>query len=202
MGERDLSFDTEGFRPLDWEDEYDAEAVLAQSPDLQIRGVLVNDVLTFCKKRNVPPPTTETFNPIRHYSHRAYMRLCLDAVASVYPTSPVRRGLYEIGRTAYPTMAESMVGKALFTMAGNSFVRAARLAAKGYAVAATMGTARVHLDPSGGNRMIVESREIWGFVDSLHVGVWAGALETFGHVGTIRVRNISPCDADFLIEWD
>ena len=51
------------------------------------------------------------------------------------------------------------------------------------------------------HRAVVALRDLWNFPDSYQVGVFEGAMETFGLRGDIRVRVHSLADVDLLITW-
>jgi uncharacterized protein (TIGR02265 family) len=106
-----------------------------------------------------------------------------------------------LGRLAFPTLVSTTVGKVIFSIAGNSWVRALNLVTKAYEVSIKPGTASV--EDLTETRARVALRDIWNFGNSYQVGVFEGAMEHFGVRGSVEaVRVGRRCDVDLSMQWE
>lgn len=117
----------------------------------------------------------------------------------LHPELPIRDAMRQLGRHVYPNFVATMVGKAIFSVAGRDFGRVAALAGRAYAVSVSPG--EVRSEPCGPNHVRVILRDLWPFPDAYQIGVWEGAMQVCGVKGEIRVRALSPCDVDYDIRW-
>jgi uncharacterized protein (TIGR02265 family) len=127
------------------------------------------------------------------------MELLVTAAGVMYPREPIRNGLRRLGRLAYPTLAGTLIGKAIFGVAGRNFGTILSLASRAYNVSLKPG--EVTLAERGAGRGVMLLRQLWNFPDSYQVGVFEGALIAVGMRGEVKVRVLSPCDVDFEVTW-
>jgi uncharacterized protein (TIGR02265 family) len=128
-----------------------------------------------------------------------WLALLYDAAQCAYPHEPVRAGLRRLGRSMYPTFVDSMIGKVVFSVAGNNVTRALPLYPKIWSVVSNHGTAVV--DELTEGRVVIRLRNVWDFLDSFQLGSLEGGMGFFGVDARVKVAEISPCDADFEIIW-
>jgi uncharacterized protein (TIGR02265 family) len=137
--------------------------------------------------------------PFKSYPVADYNALVDEVAQSVLPHLTVAEGRRLIGSEIYPRFTETMVGTALLAVAGHDWNRVITIGPKAYEVSLSPGSVQVTLNRPG--NALVQLREVWTYVDTLHLGIWQGAMKRCGTEGTIEVDLISRCDADFLIQW-
>lgn len=182
------------YAPLDVEERIDACPA-----DAAVRGMFYQEVLDALKKGGKPAPIEGSFIGFKLYPTKDYMRLAYDGARALYPEEPPRRALYLLGLQTYPNFASTMVGKAVFAIAGRSFRRVVEVAPRAYDASIKPGGVDVLELRDGYAR--VGLRGAWGFPDCLQLGIWAGAMQVCGVEGDIRYRLTSFCDAELEIPW-
>jgi uncharacterized protein (TIGR02265 family) len=127
------------------------------------------------------------------------MGLLVSTAQRVHAGETLRSGLRLMGRTSYPTFGSTLIGKTIFGGTGHDFGAVLDLASRAYAISLSPGT--VAIADRSGHRARIELRDVWSFPESYHVGVLEGACAANGVQGEVRIRVISPCDADFEVTW-
>ena len=170
-------------------------------PEATVKGMYVETLLSMLKRRGAALPTDRRYFSFKDYPLGELMRLMVDAVDVLYPGISPREGMTALGRLAFPTLTSTTIGKVIFSVAGNSWVRALTLVTKAYEVSVKPGTAAVaQLNETSAR---VELREIWNFGNSYQVGVFEGAMEHFGVRGRVQAVNVGRrCDVDLLMHWE
>jgi len=178
------------------------EQLIAQTPeDATVKGMFLSSFLDSLDRGGHKRPTEARFLSFKDYSLREFMRLMLDAIATAWPTMPPSAGLRRLGQNAYPTLAESVVGRVLFSVAGRSFGTALQLTEKAYKVSLNPGVAR--LAQLTEKSAVLEMRDIWNFADCYQVGVMEGAMTAYRVKGEVRAQRLSrPCDVDLHLRWE
>ena len=191
-----------GFVDPDWQAPLDAEAQIAQTPEIgALKGLFYQDILDTCAAMEARvSPARPRYLPFIDYPLREYMDLLVQAAGALHPREPLRNGLRRIGRLAYPTLAGTLIGRAIFGIAGRNFGTVLSLASRAYSVSLKPGD--VELVERSEGRGVVHLRNLWNFPDSYQVGVFEGALIAVGVRGKVLVRVLSRCDADFEVTWD
>jgi len=188
-------------RPEFATDRSELEAWISETPlEATVKGMYVDSLLSMLKRRGITPPTDKRYLSFKDYPLHELMRLMVGAVGVLYPDVSPRDGMIALGRLAFPTLVGTTVGKVIFSIAGSSWVRALNLVAKAYEVSLRPGTALVADLTETSAR--VELREIWNFGNSYQVGVFEGAMESFGIRGSVRAVTLRRrCDVDLLMQW-
>ena len=117
----------------------------------------------------------------------------------MFPDQPLRLALRMLGHQVYPNFAKTMIGSAIFSVAGRDFARVVKLAARAYGVSISPGSIRVQF--VGERHVQVELRDLWAFPDCFQIGVWEGGMHVCRARGTIKVRTLGRADIDFDIAW-
>lgn len=183
--------------------EYDElEAWITETPaHATLKGMFVESFLKSLDRTGHQRPTSARYISFKDYPLREVMRIMLDSVKTAWPQVPPREGLRLLGQAVYPTLADSTVGKVLFSVAGRSFKTALTLTGKAYGVSLNPGSANVTelTDKSA----IVQLRDVWNFTDSYQVGVMEGAMEAYGVTGTVTPHiTARRCDVDLHLAWE
>ena len=184
----------------DWTLPLDVQAELRALPrNGWIRGVFLDSLVQRLDQARLGHAEFPGYQILAKYPIDEYTRLIDFAAHSLYPQLPKREGMRRLGRNIYPAFFDSMVGKAIFHVAGKDFSRAVQVSPLAYAVGVSPGRARVARVSAGYS--YVELRDVWGLTEAFQVGVWEGALSAFGLSGTVRGRALSPCDIDIETVW-
>jgi uncharacterized protein (TIGR02265 family) len=178
------------------------ESWISETPsDASVKGMYVESLFSMLTGKGSARPTDKRYLSFKDYPLRELMRLMVDATEVLYPEASPREGMMALGRLAFPTLVSTTVGKVIFSIAGNNWVRALNLVTKAYEVSIKPGTASVKDLTETSAR--IELREIWNFGDSYQVGVFEGAMEHFGVRGSVRpVRVGRRCDVDLIVHWE
>jgi uncharacterized protein (TIGR02265 family) len=170
-------------------------------PEATVKGMYVETLFSMLKRRGAALPNDRRYFSFKDYPLRELMRLMVDAVEVLYPDISPREGMIALGRLALPTLMSTTIGKVIFSVAGNSWVRALNLVTKAYQVSIRPGTASVAEVTETSAR--VELREIWNFGNSYQVGVFEGAMKHFGVHGRVQAVSVGRrCDVDLIMHWE
>jgi uncharacterized protein (TIGR02265 family) len=190
-----------GFALPDWQAPLDASAQIAQSPEHgTIKGLYFQALVdTAASARVTLSAPRSRYIAFIDYPLRDYMRLLVSAAKAIHPREPLRNGLRRMGHLAYPAFATTLIGRAIFGVAGHDFGTILSLASRAYSVSGK--PVSVTLVERAATRGILELRETWNFPDSYQVGVFEGALLAVGLRGEVKVRVLSASDVDFEVTW-
>lgn len=189
-----------GFSLPDWQAPLDVAAQIAATPERGVvKGLFFQDIVDAAGTLGPLPEARPRYLPFIDYPTREYMALLVACATRVHPKEPARNGLRRLGRLAYPTLAATLLGRAIFGMAGRDFGTILSLASRAYA--ASMKPGEASLMDRAAQRGVISLREVWTFPDAYQVGVFEGALIAVGLSGEVKVRVLSPCDVDFEVTW-
>ncbi|MEM9068382.1 MAG: DUF2378 family protein [Myxococcota bacterium] len=187
-----------GFTEPNFDDGDDTDERLPRIPkDAWVRGMFLQEIVDEGRTRGVD--LGGSFTAFHKYPLDQFMRLLQRGAHEIYPDLPFGRALYELGRVSYPNFAKSLAGKALFAVAAGSFRRFLELSTRGYEV--TTGPAKVTTRFLSSTEAIVTYRQVWAYPATYQVGVAAGAMETTGVTGELRVQRLDLDQADLYIRW-
>lgn len=180
----------------------DLESLIAQTPSsATVKGMFLSSFLESLDRGGYQRPTDQRFLSFKDYPLRQFMQLMLDAIGTAWPTMPPTAGLRRLGQGAYPTLAESVVGRVLFSVAGRNFGTALQLTEKAYKLSLNPGVAR--LANLTEKTAVLEMRDIWNFADCYQVGVMEGAMVAYRVKGEVRAQKLSrPCDVNLHLRWE
>jgi uncharacterized protein (TIGR02265 family) len=182
-------------------DRAELEAWISETPPgATVKGMYVESLLSMLEQRGARRPTDKRYLSFKDYPLHELMRLLVDAVGVLYPAISPRDGMIALGRLAFPTLVSTTVGKVIFSIPGNNWVRALNLVTKAYEISLKPGTASVEALTETSAR--VELREIWNFGNSYQVGVFEGAMAHFGVHGSVEAVTVGQrCDVDLKMRW-
>jgi uncharacterized protein (TIGR02265 family) len=188
-----------GLGPPDWDGDFDVEARLALIPtNARIKGMFWVDL----QRLAAASPDLQLpgrYSPFKDYPLVDYMAALAQVARVTHPTATTREAIRRVGRRGFDVFATSLGGRVLFAFAGRDPVAALGLISEAYRRCLIPCDARVVSHKNG--EALIELRQVWNFVETFQVGLFEGAIEHFGHTGSVKLRVHSPCDADYLLEW-
>ncbi len=183
-----------------WEAPIDLVAHRALAPrDGKVKGMFFRRIIAETRAVTGRPITTRPFFAFSDYPLADWLTLLHDAALFAHPRLPVRAGLRRLGRAMVPAFAESMLGKVVYSVAGDSLMRALPLTPRVWSVISNHGTAEVRELRQG--RVIICLRNVWDFLDSFQLGSIEGGMAFFGVDAAVKVAMLGPCEADFEVTW-
>lgn len=188
-----------GFVAPQWHIELDVEAQLSKVPrHATVKGMFWNDLYKVAEGTKVSLPSGR-YSAFGDYPLVDYMRAVATVARAAHPKASVAEGIRRVGDRGFGVLASSLAGKVLFALAGRDLQSTLGLVSQAYRRCLDPGDAQVALlEPK---RAVILLRSIWNFPTAYQVGVFEGAMRNFGHAGSVKVRPISPCDVDVLLEW-
>lgn len=133
------------------------------------------------------------------YPYADYMRVLHGVALAIFPGVPVGEGLRRLGRSSYPALLNSQVGKVLFGVLGADTRRVLELGARGYQVSLNFG--RVEVDALGPSHLRYQFRNLPAYLETYQVGVVEGAMSACGVEGRVRVKLANLGNGSFDIRW-
>lgn len=185
-----------------YQDEFEElrKCIAATPSHATVKGMYIDSFLQSIVRKGIARPTDRRFVSFKDYPLREFQELLLHTTAALYPSHAPREGLRLIGRMAYPTLAESTVGRILFAIAGRDWQAALPLSRRAYEISLKPGRAELRDVTETSATMCL--RDVWNFADSYQVGVYEGAMECYLVNGTVEARRGSRiCDVDLLMRW-
>jgi uncharacterized protein (TIGR02265 family) len=164
-----------------------------------VKGMQLQGIVDECARRGAPLEGRR-YVGFRDYSGEELLDLLVLAAERAWPKVPRREGLRRLGRVAYPTLRESMVGRVIFAAFGGDVKSVWSLVKKGYSLSASTGSAAAI--EIGDHEVIVRFEGIYSFVDAWHVGIMEGAVQVYGLAPDVLVKTTGPMSADLWIRWE
>ncbi len=115
--------------------------------------------------------------PFAKVERRAYNAALFQACETLSPDVPLSSALFELGRDLYPHFASTMLGKAIFSVAGRDYPAMARLAPRAYSICNGHGTFEVVRAQHG--LVHVSFHDVWDPLPFTS-GIWHGGLDVCG----------------------
>ncbi|MEM6295846.1 MAG: DUF2378 family protein [Myxococcota bacterium] len=167
-----------GFVEFDGFAAYDPAPLMDAIPrDDKTRALFYDNLRRAYDGQRVPCPDFPRV-PFAQVERHAFNQAMLDACATLWPDRGLAASLFEIGRGVYPHFASTMVGKAIFSVAGRDYVKMATLSPRAYSVANERGTVEVlRADPG---HVHARFTDLWDFPPYV-CGVWHGGLDVCEH---------------------
>ncbi len=123
------------FDPAQWLD--------AVPKDALTRGMFFQNAVDALKARGCDPISGK-WVAFKQYTVTEYLAFLLAAAERYCPNAPPAQGLYELGHSVYPHFASTMVGRAIFAVAGVDMQTLIKVSPRAYAAANTHGACVVH----------------------------------------------------------
>lgn len=195
-----MSIDRSGFALPNLDLPLDPAPYFEAVPDRAMaKGMFLNAMVVEVEARGRKLDEPKSYIRFKDYPMREFMELAVECARVMDPGASLRRGLFDLGHSAYLTFKESMVGKVMFAFAGDDPARVLRLANRAYAATLTLGS--VELVEEEDTAGVIRFTDIYNFIDCYQLGVAQGLLEATGHRGTIKFRGVSLSEGYALLEW-
>jgi uncharacterized protein (TIGR02265 family) len=177
------------------------EFIALVPPRATVKGMYIKGFLESLEREGIERPTRARFIPFSDYPLVTFMTLLLEQSQRLWPNQSPRESLRKLGRLAFPTFAESVVGRVIFAVAGNDWAHALTLTDKAYRH--SLKPATTHLVDVTDTSAKLEFRDIWNFPDCYQVGIFEGAMTHYSVRGSVSVQKLTrPCDVDLLLAWE
>ena len=165
-----------GFTAFDKSTDFDLDDWYQKVPaDCYARGMFFQNVTDALKSRGCEPLDGRCI-AFKQYWYRDYYDVLFRGAERYCPGEPLALGLYELGHFVYPTFASSMIGKAIFTMAGD-MQRVIKFAPRAYGAANNYGKCIVHATTATSAHWTLD--DVWDLVP-YSVGICRGAFVACG----------------------
>jgi uncharacterized protein (TIGR02265 family) len=177
-----------GFVKPDLASPISLEALLREvsNNDVRVRGMFMQGVLELCAKQSKPITGFGPYIAFKDYEVKHHVELLAAAAKVLHPNEPLRSAFRMLGRTAYDTMVETMIGRVIFGVLGRDIVRVTKHVAKAYEIAGRGVTARLlELGPDY-SRVAIDGAI--GMVDNYHVGAFEGVCAACGQSGEVWAK--------------
>lgn len=189
------------FAPIDWSAPLDAEARIRTVPArTTVRGMFFRSLLKDLQHPELPPASQ--FVAFRSYPASEYMRLSVIVCRHLHPRVPLRQALRQLGQTVYPTLLDSMIGRAAFGAIGRNPETLMRLVPKGYTIATDSLDGQVKTLAVTSHTAHLRFVNFPGFFDCYHVGVVEGALLSCERRCEVRVLPESAFVGELFVVWE
>src|SRR4051794_11113794 len=132
------------FLPPSWEAPLDVGAYLAATPaHATSKGMFTAALVTEAKRRGIAlKHARDHYVAFKDYPMAEHMQVLCEASRAFFPGLPLRRGLRALGRDAYATFNNSMIGKVTLDSASD-IPSALRVTAKGFGIGMTLARVEV-----------------------------------------------------------
>ncbi len=191
------------FHAPDWNAPLDPQVYMDKaSPLATAKGMFFSMVQRELKKAGKlsQVATAEpTYRAFKDYPYIDLLKLEVDACAALFPKTPLREGLRRLGHCVFPMFLEHMIGRVLFGVVGRDPQQLLRLAAKGYAVAASHGSATA-LEVNGTSG-VLRLENVCNFPTAFHVGVVEGTLKHLDLRREVEYQEHALFDVDIRASW-
>jgi uncharacterized protein (TIGR02265 family) len=189
----------DNFQPIDLSSPLNTEELLAAVPeDLTVKGIFFRSALKQAAARTGATPLRKKYLAFSEYPVSELIEVLVACAKIVHPDQHPREALRRLGQQVFPVIKDSTPGRFLFSITGNSIRSAFRVVGRAYSL---LSKSEANLSVIEDNLAIVEIRNAWTFPDCYHVGVFEGAVNSFGAECQITVQNLSLSDVDLMITW-
>lgn len=186
------------FHPPAWNEPLDLESYLASIPETsRVKGVFFRSAIQQAREATGQAPGRDKYHALSSYPSAELARVLAECAGRIYPNMSLRRGLRMLGTCVFPRLKETTAGGLIFGLAGRDLAAAIRLVGRAYKAFSTHTSAR--LASMEDNLAIIELRNVWTFPDCYHVGIFEGALKSYGKHGLVTIREHTTCDLDVQV---
>ena len=187
------------FEPFDARAPFDGRHYVAECHNDDFTRAMFYDLIRRAYERHDVPAPDFPRIPFSKAERRTYNAALLQTCEALSPDVPLGLALFELGRDLYPHFASTMVGKAIFSVAGRDYPSMVRLAPRAYSVCNGYGTIEV-LEAKPG-RALVRFDDVWDPLP-FTCGIWQGGLDVCElEAETFELDVRSPVSYDLRISY-
>lgn len=165
------------FEPFDAHADFDARSYVAQCPNDDYTRAMFYDLISRAYARAGKSAPDFPKIPFAKVERRAYNAALFQACEELSPDTPLASALFELGRDLYPHFATTMIGKAIFSVAGRDYPAMARLAPRAYSICNGRGVLDILRAQPG--LVHVSFDDVWDPLP-FTCGIWRGGLDVCG----------------------
>ncbi|MCR9164012.1 MAG: DUF2378 family protein [Nannocystaceae bacterium] len=188
-----------GFRAFDPDSDYKVRFYLDHCSEEDSVRAMSFDLLRRAYERAGREAPDFPKLPFAKVPRRTYNEAMLRAAEELFPTTTMAAALAALGRGMYPHFAGSMIGKAIFSVAGHHLPAIGRLAPRAYAVSNGRGS----VDALHAREGLVHLRytDVWDPIP-FTCGVWLGGLELCSiDTDLLEIEVRGPVDYDVRVVY-
>jgi uncharacterized protein (TIGR02265 family) len=182
----------------DWNAPLELERRLREVPPTAwVKGMYLNQLVEDMRAAGKPHPGR--WVAFKNVPMREWLELLVEASAAIHPRVPPREALRRLGQKGYQTFAKSIAGRVIIDLGGVDLASALRVIPTIYRNVSA-GSCEIEIDRER-RTAVARLRGIWDWPDAWQVGLFEGGMIAFKQRGTVKVRSLSPCDADLELKW-
>ena len=194
------------FRVPDFRGDVDVAAHIARVPEnATCKGLFFRAMLVM--RDGLPPERARQvklerprYLPFLDYPLVEHMRLSDQLIPLLFPGIPTRSAYRQMGWRAFPDLAGTMLGRAVFGHLGAGDVaKAFELGPRGLKRSIDPGFAEVTVHSD--RHVWLEYYDIYGMLDPYYIGVVEGTVRHYGEEPQVRIHTIDPANAVIDIRW-
>lgn len=187
------------FRPYSKEMPFDPNRWLDAVPDnCSTRGMFFQNIQSALEARGCDP-IDGNWLAFKRYSFRDYYAVLLKAARRYCPEDPVAQGLYELGHVVYPNFVNTMVGRAIFAVAGMNMEKLIKVSPRAFEAANSHGKCIVHKTTKTSAHWSFNG--IWDF-HPFSIGIARGAFEAVNATDVdLLYFSHAPNHIEFRATW-
>jgi uncharacterized protein (TIGR02265 family) len=164
-----------------------------------VRGVILQGIVDEADRAGKSLPNSKKYIPFKEYPSSEGHQLFFVFAQKMYPGLPIREGLRRAGRTIYPALLGSMIGKVLFGAIGGKIETLMRFVPKGYSV--STNEAKANLKEISEARALFYIESFPNFDLSYHIGILEGIANFCQKRCECLVRRASPKQSEIVCTW-
>lgn len=192
--------DPSGFGAPQWDAPFDVAREIADVPeDATVRGMFFDFVVEHVHEVTRTRIDTTTRLAFGRYPMRDYLALLVEGAEMLHPRVGTREALRRVGHHVFEEFCETMIGRAIFSVAGRNMDRIIALAPKAYDVSYAPTIVQTHM--VGPSAARVSMTPMFVFPDTFHVGVWEGAGRFCGVTTVVRVQKSRADFVEYDVRW-
>ncbi len=186
------------FQSPDWNKPLDLAEHLAAIPkESTVKGVFFRSAIEQCREATGDAPGRDHYNALSNYPTLELAEVLAQCAERIYPSLSLRKGLRHLGANVFPRLRKTAVGNLIFGTVGRELTSALKMTSRAYK--AFSNNVSAELTTTDSNLVVLELRNAWTFPDSYHVGIFEGAIKSYGKHGMITLHEHTPCDLDLQI---
>jgi uncharacterized protein (TIGR02265 family) len=186
------------FAEPNWQEPLDVSAVIARvPPTATVKGIFFRTAIAQAKAVAGKSPGRPHYELFTDYPSAELAQVLAECAQLLYPEKSLRLALRLLGHDVFSHLKSTTAGTFLFSVAGNNPRSAFRLVGRAYKLFSNSVSAACDEESPG--IVVVKLRNIWSFGDCYHVGIFEGAVASYGGSCSIHIRWLSPCDIDIKV---